>query len=155
MQRPPRWSLHRPVALAREAVVGIIRRQGRMLVIERGPAAMLSGYWSPPSGRVEPGETQSEAVVREMQEELGLAVRPLAKVWECLTDDGGYRLHWWTVEEDGGPLAPDAGEVGAMKWVTAGEFLALDPTFRGDRDFFRNILPTLGQPAPGTAGPTG
>jgi len=115
-----------------------------MLIIERGPAAMLSGYWSPPSGRIEPGETQADAVVREMREELGLAVRPVAKVWECRTDDGGYRLHWWTVEEDGGALTLDADEVSAAKWVTAAEFLDLDPTFDGERNFFRDVLPTLG-----------
>ena len=138
-----RRSSSRLSLVVKDAVVGIIRRDGRMLVIERGPAAMLSGYWSPPSGRLEPGETQAHAVVREMHEELGLAVRPIAKVWECLTDDGGYRLHWWTVEEDGEPLTLDAGEVAAVKWVTAGEFLALAPSFHGDRDFFRNVLPTL------------
>jgi 8-oxo-dGTP pyrophosphatase MutT (NUDIX family) len=130
--------------VVKDAVVGIIRREGRMLVIERGPAAMLSGYWSPPSGRLEPGETQAQAVVREMREELGLAVRPVAKVWECLTDDGGYRLHWWTVEEDGSDLTLDAGEVSAAAWVTASGFRELEPTFQGDRDFFRDVLPGLG-----------
>ena len=38
---------------------------GRMLVIRRGPDSMLPGYWSPPSGRIEPGESQHEAVIRE------------------------------------------------------------------------------------------
>jgi 8-oxo-dGTP diphosphatase len=127
----------------KEAIVAIIRRAGRMLVIQRGPAAMLSGYWSPPSGRIEPGETQAEAVVREMREELGLAVRPLAKVWECLTDDGSYRLHWWTVDEDGSALQLEPGEVGAAAWVTASEFLKLEPIFQGEREFFRDVLPTL------------
>jgi 8-oxo-dGTP pyrophosphatase MutT (NUDIX family) len=114
-----------------------------MLVIQRGPGSMLPGYWSPPSGRIEPGESQSQAVVREMHEELGLHVRPLSKVWECLTDDGGYRLHWWTVEEGGNALTPAAEEVAAVKWVDAQEFLALAPTFEGDRQFFRQVLPGL------------
>lgn len=45
--------------------------QDRILLIRRGrdPAA---GRWSVPGGRVEPGETMSEAVVRELAEETGL-----------------------------------------------------------------------------------
>jgi mutator protein MutT len=44
---------------------------GRLLLIRRGrgPAA---GEWSVPGGRVEPGETMAEAVVRELAEETGL-----------------------------------------------------------------------------------
>ena len=48
--------------------------QGRLLLIKRGhePGA---GLWSVPGGRVEPGETDAEALVREMREETGLAVQ--------------------------------------------------------------------------------
>lgn len=127
----------------KQAVVGVIRRAGRVLVIERGPAARMSGYWSPPSGRIEPGESQEQALVREMREELGLEVRPVAKVWECPTDDGGFALHWWTVEEDGGELRLDVGEVTAVRWVDSAEFRALEPTFRGDHEFFAAVLPKL------------
>jgi len=112
-------------------------------VIQRGPRAILPGYWSPPSGRIEPGESQAQTVVREMREELGLEVRPLAKVWECETDDGAFLLHWWAVEENGGELSLEPGEVSAAKWVDAAQFLELEPTFRGDHEFFRIVLPTL------------
>ena|SRR5579875_2380744 len=48
---------------------------GRLLLIRRGhePDA---GLWSVPGGRVEPGETDEQALVREMREETGLAVVP-------------------------------------------------------------------------------
>jgi ADP-ribose pyrophosphatase YjhB (NUDIX family) len=48
--------------------------QGRLLLIKRGhePGA---GLWSLPGGRVEPGETDTEALVREMREETGLVVQ--------------------------------------------------------------------------------
>jgi 8-oxo-dGTP diphosphatase len=47
---------------------------GRLLLIQRGHAPS-AGLWSVPGGRVEPGETLEAAVVREVREETGLAVR--------------------------------------------------------------------------------
>lgn len=48
---------------------------GRLLLIRRGNEPGR-GLWSVPGGRVEPGESQHTALVREMLEETGLAVRP-------------------------------------------------------------------------------
>ena len=47
--------------------------QGRLLLIKRGhePGA---GLWSLPGGRIEPGETDAEALVREIREETGLMI---------------------------------------------------------------------------------
>ena len=49
--------------------------RGRLLLIKRGHEPGL-GLWSIPGGRIEPGETDAEALVREMQEETGLTVEP-------------------------------------------------------------------------------
>lgn len=56
------------------AVGAIAVRGGALLLIRRGHAPSR-GRWSLPGGRVEPGETAREALVREMAEETGLAVR--------------------------------------------------------------------------------
>lgn len=131
----------------RDAVVGVLVRDGRVLVIRRGPQARRPGYWAPPSGSVEPGETQPEALVREMREELGLAVTPLAKVWECDADDGTFRLHWWTAEVAAGEPVADPGEVSELRWVRPGEFGTLAPTFALDHEFFDQVLPGLEFPS--------
>ena len=124
----------------------MLRRGDRFLVIKRGKEAMLCGYWAPPSGRIEEGETPEEALVREIQEELGINATPIAKVWECLTDDGDFILEWWVAEVGPGELLLDPDEVADARWVTTQEFLELHPTFAGDRDFFINVLPDLDLP---------
>jgi 8-oxo-dGTP pyrophosphatase MutT (NUDIX family) len=126
-----------------EAVVAVLRDADRFLVILRGASVTRPGYWTPLSGRIERGESQAEALVREVREEVGLEVTPLAKVWECPTDDGRYRLHWWTAEITGGALAPDGVEVEDARWVTPEEFAELAPTFAADHEFVERILPTL------------
>ncbi|MET7488004.1 NUDIX domain-containing protein [Streptomyces sp. NPDC005538] len=128
----------------REAIVAVLRRADRVLVIRRGPGSARSGYWAPLSGKLEPGETQEEALVREVHEEVGLAVSPLTKVWESQTDDGHFRLHWWTATETGnGTIVPDPSEVSEFRWVTPAEFLTLTPLFDADREFFERVLPGL------------
>ncbi|MFE2431659.1 NUDIX hydrolase [Streptomyces sp. NPDC059373] len=128
----------------REAVVAVLRQDGgRVLVIRRGPQARLPGYWAPLSGTIEPGERQQDTLVREVREEVGLRVTPLGKVWESTTEDGSFVLHWWTAAVEGGQLTLDPGEVSEARWVTAGEFGRLQPTFAGDRPFFEEILPML------------
>lgn len=126
-----------------EAVVAVLRRGDRFLVIQRAREVILPGYWAPPSGRIEAGETQEQAVVREVVEELGLEATPLKKVWECLTDDGAFRLHWWTATAGPGEGRLDPGEVAEARWVTVDELMDLRPTFAGDRKFFVRVVPAL------------
>jgi 8-oxo-dGTP diphosphatase len=133
----------RSPAPLKAAVVAVIRRGGRVLVIRRGPRARRPGYWAPPSGAVEAGETQAEAVVRETLEETGLCVRPLAKVWECDTDDGQFRLYWWTAEPLSEALRLEPGEASEARWVDADAFARLQPTFERHRHFFASVLSAL------------
>jgi ADP-ribose pyrophosphatase YjhB (NUDIX family) len=61
--------------------VGAVVRDdaGRLLLIQRGHDPHR-GLWSLPGGRIEPGESPEEAVVREVREETGLTVSPLRPV---------------------------------------------------------------------------
>lgn len=56
------------------AVGAIIRDgEGRLLLVQRGHAP-AKGLWTIPGGKVEPGETDAEALTREIAEETGLAI---------------------------------------------------------------------------------
>ena len=60
-----------PPGLTREAVVAVIIRGRDVLLIRRGADVPDPGYWAPPSGTIESGESQEAAVIREVREEVG------------------------------------------------------------------------------------
>lgn len=56
-----------------EVVAGIIRDQnGRILIARRASGKHQSGFWEFPGGKIEPCETASEALSRELKEELNI-----------------------------------------------------------------------------------
>lgn len=56
-------------------VVGaMIERDGKYLITQRPARASLPLLWEFPGGRVEPGETDEEALARELSEEMGIEV---------------------------------------------------------------------------------
>lgn len=101
---------------------------GRLLLIRRGnPPAQ--GQWSLPGGRVEAGEEWQRAVLRELQEETGLAARVVRLVGEVRRDapDGSvYVIHDYLLAVDGAP-APRAGDDALdAGWFTVAEVEQLD-----------------------------
>ncbi len=125
-----------------DAIVAVIINGDKILLIERAPTVLGSGYWAPVSGKVEPGEDQEAAVVRESMEEVGLKVRAVRKVWENISSGGNYRLHWWLAEYVSGELVLDKREASDARWVTAQEISGIK-IFEGDREFYEKVLPSL------------
>src|SRR5690625_7208511 len=66
-----------------EVVAGLIPdRSGRILLAQRPPGKYMAGRWEFPGGKREPGESRVDAIRRELDEELGIA---LAEAEPCLT----------------------------------------------------------------------
>ena len=125
-----------------DAIVAVIVKADKILLIERGPAVPFTGYWGPLSGKVEPGESQEATVIRESMEEVGLTVRPVRKVWENISTGVQYRLHWWLAEYVSGELVLDTREASEARWITVKEISDMK-VFEGDREFYLSVLPSL------------
>jgi 8-oxo-dGTP diphosphatase len=106
----------------------IIRDSGGALLLIRRRNEPGAGLWSLPGGRVEPGESDEQAVVREVAEETGLRVTcgPLAGTADRPGPGGAVlRIRDYAAFVTGGELA--AGDDAAdARWVSAAEFAAMD-----------------------------
>jgi len=117
-----------------DVIAAIIEQDGRFLLGKRSAHRPTApGYWCPICGRVEPGESQAEAVVREVREETGLRVSALRKVAECDTHDGRALMHWWLTQLlDDSPARLANDEHSELRWLTPEELRRLEPTFPED-----------------------
>ncbi len=61
-----------PVTTVLVAAVALIDPDGRILLAQRPEGKPMAGLWEFPGGKVEPGETPEAALIRELQEELGI-----------------------------------------------------------------------------------
>jgi len=110
---------------------------GRLLLIRRGHAPS-QGLWSLPGGRVEPGETNEQAVEREVREETGLTVRagaPVGRVRIAVADAvfDVVDLACTIIEPDQEPVPGDDAD--AVLFADAATLETLDCT--------PNLVPTL------------
>jgi 8-oxo-dGTP diphosphatase len=94
---------------------------GCVLIAARPPGKHLAGRWEFPGGKIDAGETEEEALKRELAEELGIAVhRARALMRLCHDyDDRRIDISLWVVEEFSGEPAGLDGQ--QLKWVCPAE----------------------------------
>lgn len=129
---PPRAPAEPP---AERGAVAVIIRAERLLVIRRSLLVRAPGTLCFPGGGIEPGEDESMALVREMQEELGVEVAPKARLWSSITA-WGIDLAWWeTVLPGEAQLRPNPAEVAEIHWLTPAEMDAHPELLPSNREF--------------------
>ncbi len=113
-------------------VVGAALVDGDRVLVAQRSGGPYDGCWEFPGGKVEPGEGELAALVREIGEELGVVVVPQAFLGEVVLDGvvagglpGGSTLRvWWARAEPG--AAVTAHEHSELRWLTAAELESLE-----------------------------
>lgn len=128
----------------RVIVAAVIVLSGRVLACERAAPPDMAGRWEFPGGKVEPGETEQQALVRECAEELGVRVSVGERVGPDVTlAHGRAVLRVFSVTLlDGG--RPRPLEHSAIRWLAADELDSV-PWLPADRPIVRRLPVLLGE----------
>jgi 8-oxo-dGTP diphosphatase len=115
-------------------VAGAVICGSTVLVAQRVRPPELAGRWELPGGKVAPGETERDALARELAEELGLEVGDVAvgdRLGDDIPLDDTTTLRAYRVRLTRGE--PRAHDHQALRWVTVDELHDLDwvPADRG------------------------
>jgi 8-oxo-dGTP diphosphatase len=136
------------------AVGAIVQRDGALLLVQRArePAR---GKWSVPGGRVQFGEALAEAVVREVREETGLAVRVERFAgWAEGTGSAPAPYHhvildFFVTEAEPGAPAHAGDDASDLRWVPMSELGTVD-LVDGLAEFLRSVGVGPSETADGT-----
>ncbi|MET9802171.1 (deoxy)nucleoside triphosphate pyrophosphohydrolase [Streptomyces sp. NPDC006368] len=109
----------------RVVVAGAVFDEGRLLAARRSAPPALAGRWELPGGKLEPGETAPEALVRELREELGVETEPGERIPGEWPVAPGYVLQVWTARLLSGEPRPlqDHDE---LRWLARHECDSVD-----------------------------
>jgi 8-oxo-dGTP pyrophosphatase MutT (NUDIX family) len=121
--------------IRRRGVVAVVKRGEQFLSICRSAAVVAPGKICFPGGGIEGDESEPIALVREMQEELGVEFRPRECVWRNVTS-WGTSLAWWLGEIDAEAIfVPNPLEVESVHWFSSDELLAHVHLLDSNREF--------------------
>lgn len=102
-------------------VAAAIERDGRYLVARRTRPADVAGRWEFPGGKVEAGETEEQALIREIREELGVDIAVVRRVpgeWPLHHD---LVLHLYVAQLTVGEPQP-LDHHDQLRWITPAQF---------------------------------
>jgi 8-oxo-dGTP pyrophosphatase MutT (NUDIX family) len=133
----PHAARFRPEPLrVRRGVVGVVIENGRLLVIRRSKLVRSPGMFCFPGGGIEEGETEPQALEREMLEELAVQASPLHRLWVSETPTK-VQLAWWLAKlEPGIELKPHPAEVETAQWLDLAEIRGLTSVLPSNLAFF-------------------
>jgi len=109
----------------------LIDPDGRVLIAERPPGKAMAGLWEFPGGKIEAGETPETALIRELDEELGITVKPHCLAPFTFASHSYSKFHllmpFYLCRRWEG--TPQPREHSAIKWVRPRELIANPDTF--------------------------
>jgi 8-oxo-dGTP diphosphatase len=101
----------------RVVAAALFDAQGRILIAERLPGSHMAGRWEFPGGKMHAGESEWQALVRELDEELGIEVRSGQRLLEIRHQypQRNVELAMWRVTDYRG--RPHGREGQELRWV--------------------------------------
>ncbi len=122
-------------------VAGALIADAALLVAQRLRPPELAGLWELPGGKVAPGESEPDALMRELREELGVDVTVGERLGDDVPIGESMILRAYLVARTGGALHPhDHRE---LRWVSAAELEDL-PWVPPDRAWLPELSKRLG-----------
>lgn len=103
-------------------VAAVIMNGGKYLITQRRPSAVLPMLWEFPGGRVEPGESDADALKREVRHRLGVDVKPGQLMSFVSHPYERYTVDLYLYECSLSSGKPNESNVNAFRWVSSAEF---------------------------------
>ena len=109
-----------------EVVAAFIREGERFLICQRPLGKNCALGWEFPGGKVEPGETKAEALVRECREELAVTLDVQGALCDVVHNYPGFSIHLTLLEATVSEGTPTALEHNDLRWITFPELTDYD-----------------------------
>lgn len=120
----PDYSERMPVL---NVVAALIERGDTVLACRRRPGKALGGRWEFPGGKLEPGESVRDALVREIREELGVEIDVLDELTTDETDHGDVVIRLVCLRARLRSVSPERStDHDALRWVRRADLAGLD-----------------------------
>ena len=123
----------------KEVAVGILVRNQTVLAGQRRRSVRYPLKWEFPGGKLEPGETPEQALIRELREELSIEARPgrllLRQEWDY--GDLSYCIHYFLISSFKGEPVNNTFE--RLAWLAPSELLIMD-ILEGNREAVQRLV---------------
>jgi len=108
-----------------KVVCGIIFHDDKVFVCRRKEGKLLSGFWEFPGGKMEEGESQQEALIRELKEELEMEVSIDSFLGRAIHDYGSFKIELIGYNCSLINYAGKLSDHDAYKWITPKDLLTI------------------------------
>ena len=129
-----------------QVVAGALLQGGDVLIAERPAGRHLAGRWEFPGGKIATGETDAEALARELHEELGVRIHDPIHLMTLTHDypDRSVELRLYVVANFDGDARGLDGQ--RLKWVPIAD-LGAEDILEADRPFIEALQQRFSTPA--------